>query len=854
MRRPFLLVARRRTIGNATMATAAPVPGAVHASASITASTVYAFHAQRRLQSTAGRGMPQPFMNGEVKEDAQHETYRKKLNAATMPHYVRAKIQQERRDIGLPEVDDWDAFCEHAVYLPTKAGPVWVGRDDPRCEKLMRRQAKMKERPAQVARAKPVRDPAKDLEAHPMREYFSTPSDFMNPITIADGLSKAGMIKAHDVKHMATQLTWKPRPPIVTIMGHVDHGKTTLLDYLRRTHVAAGEAGGITQSIGAFRVNVREVHNRESGVTPVATSGRPATSKVGGGVTPAAATGTPGGSPIMAAVGDNTAARVVANIAESQASPMDDVSDYITFIDTPGHAAFKEMRESGAAATDLVLLIISATDGVQPQTIESLEIIREKNVPFIVVFTKIDRNNDIKKHLDVLRSHNVELEEDGGDVMVVKISALEGFGILELLEAIQLQTSILELATPDPSRCEILVIDAHRREAKLPGGIGAIAGIVRCGTARQGQTLASGFLYGVVNELRDETGEKVIRQATVGQPVLLTGFKVLPKPGSVLFQLSNEKHGEKYYGLMKDVHEAEGSREQFMQALNAERLGKIYNRKPDNDATIGFNHTPFNLSVKAQTFGQLQAIMRLIYELPPLDGVQLHVKGAEVGGITDHDVLGLMGKQQPGGVLIFGKVHHKNALELPDFIETYQCDVVYHGIDWLKEKLVANMPKITKDRVVAEARVKQTFRASKAGKGNAAGLEVLEGSLVATENFVVMRPAVRAGGEMTRVYEGGCKELRRFKEVVPSVEAGLECGMILHDDFTFRTNDIVRQVVKDTIERDVHETIAQALETEATMRRIREQQDHATAEPSAEDVAAPSASASAAQASAAAAA
>jgi small GTP-binding protein len=765
-----------------------------------------------RFQSQAGRGQRHPWTEGEIAPDATATQFRKKLNASTMGHYVRAKIQQDRRDIGLAEVVDWEEFCKDAVYIPARGGAMWVGQDDPRCVRLMKRKEKMKEKPAQVARAQPNRDQAKELETHPMREFFSTPSDMNNPLTIADGLLKAGMIKVHDVKHMASQIKWKPRPPIVTIMGHVDHGKTTLLDYLRNTNVAAGEAGGITQSIGAFRVNVTKAMKRINGeeVAPQKPASSTPTAP-----TPAAQPSPPRGSssPVMMANRTPQPAKIVLAPAEEPQAPLEEVSDFITFIDTPGHAAFKEMRESGAAATDLVLLIISAVDGIQPQTIESLEIIRQKKVPYIIVFNKIDRQENVKKHLDQLRALNVELEEDGGDVMWIGVSALHGTNVPELLEMIQLQTSLLEVATPDPSRCELLVIDSHSKVKN------SIAGIVRCGTLRHGQTIASGALYGVITEMRDESGEHVIRSAEVGQPVLLQGFKVLPKPGVVMFQLANEAFAQKYYALMKDVYAAEGGRENFLQMLNAERLGKIYDRKPDNNETVGFDYTPFNLAVKASSFGQLQAVMRLLYELPPLEGVRLNIKGAEVGGINDYDVLGLMGKQQPGGVLVFGQTQNSNRLELPEFIEVHYCQVVYHGIEWVKEKLVGLMPKILKERVIAEARVKQVFRASQAGRGNAAGLDVVAGTLSATENFIVMRPT-RPGQDPIKVYEGRCKELRRFKEQVPTVEQGLECGMILHEDFTFRVGDRIQQVVNDVIVRDVRATIDAAKEEELRQREI----------------------------------
>ena len=778
---------------------------------------------QVRHQSLAGNSIRVPFTEGVAKEGATVDGNRRRFNPSTVGHQVKNRVQQDRMDHSLPEVVSWDDFAEGAVCIPTRSGPLWVGADDPRCERYMKRKTKMEKNPLQMARKQPKTDIAKELETHPLREYFSTPSDLNNPITIADGLAKAGLIKAHEVKHMATQLKWEPRPPHVSIMGHVDHGKTTLLDYLRNTNVAAGEAGGITQSIGAFRVNVAKVLRRERGepepepvATPAITAAKTAAAQ------PRAA----GGGSVLAAKenADGPLVQKKSPTAGIDAPLMkDEVSDFITFIDTPGHAAFKEMRESGAAATDLALLIVSVTDGVQPQTEESVAILMERKVPFIVVFNKIDRDENVAPHMDKLRDVGVEFEEDGGDTMWIGVSALHGTNIPELLEMIQLQTSMLELATPTPARAEILVIDSHNKHKTK------VAGIVRTGVAKHGQTLASGTTYATVKKLFDETGEKEIRRASVGEPVLLEGFKVLPKPGVVLFQLQSDTFGDRYHHLMKEVYQAEGSRESYLQTLNAERMGRIYDRKPDNNEKAVYDATPFNLSVKASSFGQLQAVMRLLYELPPLEGVQLVIRGGEVGGITDYDVLGLMGKQQPGGVLVFGDIRNANRLDLPEFIEVYSCQVVYHGIDWVKEKLVSMMPKQYNERVVAEARVKQTFRASQAGKGNAAGLDVQQGTLVVTESFRVMRPVPKKKSdevpEMLKVYEGEAKELRRFKEQVKSVEEGLECGVIMNEDFTFRVGDIVQQVVKDIIERDVDEEIRKALELERVNRARMEADD-----------------------------
>jgi translation initiation factor IF-2 len=685
------------------------------------------------------------FVDGEVKEGHTSKNNRRKLNPATMAHYVKANIQESRREQGLTEITDWSLFAESAVYIPSQAGALWVGEDDPRAQKYMTRRDKLREKPGQVKRFQPSEDTAVALESHPLRAYFSTPVDLKDPLSISEGLYKTGQIKEYDVKFNASKLKWVERPPIVTIMGHVDHGKTTLLDYLRNTQVAAGEAGGITQSIGAFSVTA------------------------------------PNGEPI-------------------------------TFIDTPGHKAFSEMRKAGAKSTDMVILIVSTVDGVQPQTIEVIELVKELHLPLIVAANKIDRNGNTQPVQDALRKHGVEFEEDGGDTLFVPISALEGTNVPDLLDIIQLQASMLELVTPQPCRAEVMVIDSAQPDGRL------VTGIVRCGSLKPGMVLASGMTYAKVVKILDTHGLESIRNADVCRPVLMQGFKMLPKPGTILFQLTNERHGKNFNDLMREVYKVEGHRESYLQVLNAESKGNIYNRKPDNNNVRMMDSTPYNLVVKAGTFGQLQALLSLLYELPTLDGVHLYLRECEVGGVSDHDLMSLSGPQQPGAFLCFGDVTNSYHMDLPSFLKSYKFQVVYHGVQWVKEQMVKLMPKIIEERIVSSAACTQLFRASQAGVGNAAGVEVHRGTMASNAAVVRVMRVVMKGEEMEKVYEGRIKELRRFKDVVPSVEKGLECGVILRDEFVFRVGDVVQEVEKYEVERDVEAVFEEAAEQERRRR------------------------------------
>jgi translation initiation factor IF-2 len=740
---PATLVAPRALCRTTVAAVAAAVAPPPLSAAPLGRSPLTALAAcALRRHSQADRGTPKAWIDGELRPEYSSKHDRKKLNPATMPHHFQAKIQNDRREMGLPEVVDWVLFAEGAVYIPTRSGPLWCGSDDPRVEMFTKRKEKHKVKPLQIARKAPGDDPTKLLEDHHLRPYFSEPSDINDPMSVADGLYKAGRIKSFDVKHTAARLSYKARPPIVSIMGHVDHGKTTLLDYLRKSNVAAQEAGGITQSVGAFSV-------------------------MAGG-------------------------------------------EIVTFIDTPGHRAFTEMRKAGALCTDVIVLVISTVDGLQPQTLEVLSIAREARLPLIIAANKIDRNPDVEPIKKALREHDIVTEDDGGEVQMVRVSALTGEGVPQLIEAIQLQAALSELSTPEPSRAEVYVLDSRMPDQT------EVAGIVKCGTLKAGMTVAAGVCYATITKLSNDRGEE-IKEATVSTPVVLSGFKMMPKPGSTLFQLSSSVHGERYYTLMQQVYKSEGSRETYLQTLSAESKGRIWKRKPDNNITRAFDEIPFNLSIYAATFGQLQALMALLYALPRIEGVNINVKYAEVGGPDDNTVLLMLGLQMLGAVLIFGKVQQRHHMDFPATIEVFRFDVVYHGIEWLKKKIVSVLPKKTDERVLATATCKQVFRASQAGAGNAAGLLVQKGTLHATQEIVVMR-APKKDQEPVRVFKGGIRELRRFKEIVPSVDQNLECGLITREEFAFRVGDIIQAVEMYDVEPDVDAIFAAAEEKERIAR------------------------------------
>lgn len=732
------------------------------------------FYHQERNQSQSSRGQPGPqWQDGEVDPRYSSAANMKKLNPATMAHYVKATIQNDRREMGLGEVYDWEEFAKDAVYIPTRSGPLWVGCDDPRASKFVRRREKLKVNPMQKARPKPGPDPATALEDHPLREFFTTKTNLNDPLSVANNLHRAGRIKEFDIKHTAARINYVPRPPIVTIMGHVDHGKTTLLDYLRKTNVASAEAGGITQNIGAFQVKTPQGHS-------------------------------------------------------------------VTFIDTPGHAAFTTMREAGALATDIILLITSAVDGVQDQTKEVIRLVNERGLPMLVAITKIDRQPQCDYIKDQLRNEGVELEEDGGDVQVVKVCAKDGTGIPELLETLYLQSELCEISTPEPCRAELTVLESRRPDKT------EISAIVRCGVVKAGQVFVSGLSYGVVKKITSEKGDQLV-EAPPSTPVVLQGFKVDPKPGSILLQVSSEPHAQKFYHFMRDVYSTEGGREDYLQVMNQERQGNLFNRKPDNNNVRSFSTKAFILICKAATFGMLQALMKSIYELPRLEGVSMDIRMTEVGGLRDYDIAMAGGTGQPACILIFGETTSTFKLDIPSHIRLIEFKVLYHGIEELKEAFVAALPKIHRTRVIAAAECLETFRASQAGRGgNAAGMKVLLGTIDASHlTCRVLRPiptkpawvynskrveeleARQDGSEELPyevVYEGQIKELRRFKELVPSVDTGLECGVILHEGFSFKKGDVLEETEAYEVERDVAEEYEAAAKREKLLRDVAERQ------------------------------
>ena len=481
-----------------------------------------------------------------------------------------------------------------------------------------------------------------------------------------------------------------PRPPVVTIMGHVDHGKTSLLDALRGTDVVRGEAGGITQHIGAYQVTLKD-------------------------------------------------------------------KSKITFLDTPGHEAFTEMRQRGANVTDIVVLVVAADDAIKPQTVEAINHTRAAGVPMIVAINKVDKHDaNPQKVREALLQYEVVVEEMSGDVQDVEVSALKKTGLDELIEKIQLQAELLELkANPDRS-AEGTVI-----EAKLDKGRGPVATVlVNRGTLRVGDIFVVGGESGKVRAMTNDKGQQ-IKEAGPSMPVEVLGLSGVPRAGDPLSVVENEARArevaEYRQGVMTSKRTAGGpaSLESMFSALKEKQA------------------IEYPLVVKADTQGSVEAIVNAINKIST-DLIKARVLHSGVGGITESDVT-LAGAS---GAPIIGFNVRPNA-KAREIAERHKVafkyyDVIYTLTDEIRAGMAGELGPEAFETVVGRAEIRDVFSAGKHGK--AAGLLVTEGNI---------RKALKA--RITRadviIYQGEIASLRRFKDDVAEVRAGLECGVTFTSNF-----------------------------------------------------------------------
>ena len=510
----------------------------------------------------------------------------------------------------------------------------------------------------------------------------------------------------------------KGRPPVVTIMGHVDHGKTSLLDALRSTDVVAGEAGGITQHIGAYQVQLKS-------------------------------------------------------------------GDRITFLDTPGHAAFSAMRARGADVTDIVILVVAADDGVMPQTKEAISHAKAAGVPMIVAINKVDKPEaDASKIVTELLQYDVQVEAMGGDIQAIEVSAKQRTGLDELTEAITLQAELLELkANPDRDADGVVV------ESQLDKGRGPVATVlVKRGTLQRGDIVVAGTQWGKVRALNNERGAQ-LKDAGPTVPVEVLGLDGAPDPGDPFVVVDSEARAREitdYRSRMKK--QARGS------AASKASLEQMLSRLKDGTSEV--SEAP--LVVKGDVQGSVEAITQSVEKMST-DEVRARVIYGAVGGISESDVL--LAQSSGAPIIAFNTRANKQARDLAEKegVEIRYYSVIYDLINDVRDTLSGMLAPEKRETFIGYAEILEVFNISKTGK--VAGCRVTEG--------VVKRGCgVRLLRDDVVIHEGMLKTLKRFKDEVPEVKEGTECGMAFERYEDMRVGDLIECFQVEMIERKLEATTA----------------------------------------------
>jgi translation initiation factor IF-2 len=474
------------------------------------------------------------------------------------------------------------------------------------------------------------------------------------------------------------------RPPVVTVMGHVDHGKTSLLDYIRHTHVVEGEAGGITQHIGAYHVKT------DRGI--------------------------------------------------------------VTFLDTPGHAAFTAMRARGAQATDIVILVVAADDGVMPQTREAIQHARAAETPIIVAINKIDRAEaDVDRVRTDLSKEEVIPEDWGGKDIFINVSAKTGEGVDALLEAILLQAEVMELTANPDARARGVVV-----ESSLDKGRGPIATLlIQQGTLHRGDMILAGREYGRVRAMFDESGES-IESAGPSMPAVVQGLSGVPQAGDEVLAVANERKAREASAQRQDRE-----RETRLARQQAAKLQNLFETMGQEE------QTNVNLLIRADVQGSVEALRDALTRLST-DEVKVNVVASGVGAITENDAT----LAQASSAIIIGfnvradatarKVIQEHELDL------HYYSVIYDAIDEVKAAITGLLGTEVREQIVGLAEVKDVFRSSKFG--------AIAGCLV-VEGVVRRHNPIRVLRENVVIFEGELESLRRFKDDVNEVQSGTECGI-----------------------------------------------------------------------------
>ncbi len=498
------------------------------------------------------------------------------------------------------------------------------------------------------------------------------------------------------------------RAPVITIMGHVDHGKTSLLDALRKTSVAEGEAGGITQKIGAYQI----VKNGKR----------------------------------------------------------------ITFIDTPGHEAFTDMRARGAKVTDIAILVVAADDGVMPQTVEAVSHAKEADVPIIVAVNKIDKPDANPMRVkQELMEHGVVSVEWGGDVEFVEISAKFGENLDELLETILLTSEILELKANANKRAKGVVL-----ESRLDPQVGPIADVlIQEGTLKVGDVIVAGEASGKVRALLNDRGERV-EQIEVSQPTEIVGFNIVPEAGDVLYVIQNEKHAKriveemaKERKLKEQNRKKHVSLEMLSQQLEEDKIKEL------------------KLIIRADSKGSVEALKESLYKLST-DEVAVNIIQATSGAISEGDVK--LAEASDAIIIGFNVRPTTKAMKEADKtgVEIRTHNVIYHITEEIEKALTGMLEPEYREVYLGRIEIKKVFKITKVG--NVAGCVVVDGKVNRDANIRVLRNGIV-------VYDGKLASLKRFQDDAKEVVAGQECGLGIQNFNDIKDGDIIEAYAIEEIQR-----------------------------------------------------
>lgn len=497
------------------------------------------------------------------------------------------------------------------------------------------------------------------------------------------------------------------RPAIVTIMGHVDHGKTTLLDTIRSSHVVSGEAGGITQHIGAYQV----VKNGKT----------------------------------------------------------------ITFIDTPGHAAFTEMRARGAQITDIVILVVAADDGVMPQTKEAIEHAQSAGVPIIVAINKMDKAGANPDRIKTeLTEYNLVPEDWGGDTIYVPISALTGKGVDELLEMVILVSELKDYKA-NPNRLGMGTVI----EAKLDKGRGPVATLlIQNGTIKVGDVIVVGTTYGKIRSMEDETG-KTIQAAGPSKPVSVTGLVEVPFAGEKFMALNDERKA-------REIAEVR-TQNKFNEEKGVGKAASLNDLFKDDE-----NEKTLNLIIKCDVQGSIEAIRGLLEKIN-IEGTSINIISARVGGITNNDIILALASH----AIIIG-FNVRPTAQITDMakdegVEIRLYNIIYKLQEDIEKAVKGLLDPVFEEKITGQAEVREIFKVSKVG--TIAGSYVTSGSIVRSGGVRLIRDSIV-------IYTGRMAGLRRFKDDVKEVKAGYECGITIENYNDIKVGDVIECFVMEEAERE----------------------------------------------------